>query len=187
MVDDNNLSACRTDHIREVFEYCTANKLKILLDNGLDCKCITQEIAELLGKTKFYTQGLRMAFDRIEEDGVFQDAVQLLRDNGVCKSHLMAYTLYNFKDTPEEANYRMTECVRIGIRPYPQRYRPLNHLDRKTVYVGKHWNKPLLKSFNLFWQMAGYYTKYDFLDWCRTKAPDTHKLTDSDLACWKGI
>jgi len=182
MISDNNLSAQPIEHIEQVCNYIVENKKRVVFDNGFDCKHITDEIAELLSKPKYYKTGLRLAFDRIEEDGIFQDAIRTLLRHGVRKSWLMSYCLFNFTDTPQEANYRMRECVKLGVRPYPQQYTPLNKLNRDNPYIGKHWSKQLLKSFRFFWLMAGYYGKYEFEDWVKNKAPENYKLANED---WK--
>jgi len=162
MISDNNLSACPVEHIEGVVEYCIAQKKRIIFDNGFDCKHITPSMAKLLAKAKYTRHGMRLAFDRIEEDGLFQAAVQMLLDAGIPKSQIMAYVLFNFTDTLEEADYRMRECVKLGIRPYPQQYEPLNKLTRDNRFIGKHWDKELLKQFRFFWLMAGHYTKMTF-------------------------
>ena len=167
MISDNNLSACSFEHIKEVVNYCIDHNKRIVFDNGFDCKHITQEMAELLGKAKYTRSGMRLAFDRIEEDGIFQKAVNLLIDAGVPKSQIMAYVLFNFHDTLEEADYRMRVCADLGIRPYPQKYEPLTELNRDTPFIGKHWNKGLLKKFRYFWLMGGLYTKTTFSEYVK--------------------
>lgn len=167
MISDNNLSVQPMGHIEEVIVHCAEKEKRILFDNGFDCKHISAEMAELLARAKYTRKGMRLAFDRIEEDGTFQTAVERLIEAGVPKSQIMAYVLFNFTDTPEDADYRMRECVRLGIRPYPQVYEPLNILDRKRRFVGKHWSKRLLGVFRRFWLMNGFYTRMTFKDYLR--------------------
>jgi len=45
---------------------------------------------------------MRLAFDRIEEDGIFQHAINMLKDNGVPRNAIMSYCLFNFMDTPQD-------------------------------------------------------------------------------------
>ena len=188
MISDNNLSACDQSHIEDVVIYCAEHKKKVVFDNGFDCKHITPEMAKLLAKVKYTRRGMRLAFDRIEEDGVFQAAVEHLKANGVPKSQIMVYVLFNFRDTPEEAHYRMRECVRLGVRPYPQLYEPLNKLDRKTRHVGKHWNLGLLRQFRHYWMMAGIYSKMTFEEYCDKESARTNSPPPKPTApgLWAG-
>jgi len=182
MVSDNNLSAQPSEHLFEVVDYLAEKKKKVVFDNGLDCKLITPEKAKKLATLKYARTGLRLAFDRIEEDGIFQDAIHCLLKHGVSKSNIMAYVIFNFKDTPKEADYRMRECVKLGIRPYPQQYTPLNTLNRYRPYIGKHWTPNLVKVFRHFWLMAGYFTKMEFEDFMM----QSDKLTEEDWNAWRG-
>lgn len=182
MISDNNLSAQPIEHIESVCQFAINNKKHIVFDNGFDCKHITDELASLLGKVKFVRSGMRLAFDRIEENGRFQEAILKLQKNGVSKSSLMAYCLFNFTDTPQEADFRMRECVKLGIRPYPQQYTPLNKANRDNPHIGKYWTKNLLRCFRFFWLMAGYYGKMTFENF--VKSDEKYKLNDSDWSAW---
>lgn len=184
IISDNNLSSCSMDHIKDVVGCLVEKKKQVIFDNGIDCKHVTPELASLLKDVKFQKQGLRLAFDRIEEDGVFQNAVKTLLDAGIAKYKIMAYVIFNFVDTPQEANYRFEECKKLGIRPYPQQYTPLNKLNRDEVFIGKHWTKNLALTFRNFWLMAGYYTKYKFEDFVKSGINEKYKLTDEDWEAW---
>jgi hypothetical protein len=184
MLSDNNLSATPPEHLHEVIDFLVKRKKKVIFDNGFDVKHITDDMAARLGKVKFTRSGMRVAFDRIEEDGVFQAAVERLKAGGVPKGEILAYCLFNFTDTPKEAYYRMTECARLGIRPYPQQYTPLNQaVDRRTKrFIGKHWTDSLVKVFRHYWLMAGIYTKYTFESYA--KEQDKVALTMADWDAW---
>jgi len=185
MISDNNLSAQPLEHIENVINYLIENNKKALFDNGFDCKHITKEFAELIARIKYVRCGCRMAFDRIEEDGTFQTAVERLKTAGVNKSQIMAYVLFNFLDTPQEANYRMEVCKKLGIRPYPTQFMPLNQLDSDKKYIGKFWTPKLTRAFRYFWLMAGYYQKNDFVSWVTTqkKLPNL-TLSSEDWEAW---
>lgn len=166
MLSDNNLSACSEKHIDEVLLYLASSNKKVLFDNGLDCKWITPALAAKLSKIKFEPSGLRMAFDRIEEDGIFQKAVKILLAAGIKHSLIMAYVLFNFLDTPQEALYRMEECKRLGIRPYPQYYEPLNETGARKSFVGKYWTRTLAVQFRQFYNF-GEHRKMNFENYLR--------------------
>lgn len=182
MISDNNPSAQPIEHLEDIVRFLCDNKKPVLFNNGFDCKYITPDIVKLLAKLKFFQGGMRLAFDRIEEDGIFQDAVELLLKAKVYKNNILSFVLFNFTDTPQEANYRMTECVRLGIRPYPQQYTPLNQLSCKNKFIGKYWTENLVRCFRFFWLMAGYYTKMTFMEFIQSN--DKYKLSDIDLEKW---
>lgn len=183
MVSDNNLSSS-PEHLDNVIEFLLRQNKRVMFDNGFDCKYITDDMASKLGKLKFIHYGMRMSFDRIEEDGIFQRAAKELLEHGIPRDQLMAFCLFNFLDTPQEANYRLSECTRLGIRPYPQQFTPLNQLDRKHLYVGKHWTPTLARAFRHFWLMAGYYSKTTFEHWL--KEQKKYSLTKEDWQAWEG-
>ena len=184
MISDNNLSAQPIEHITDVCNFIKDNNKRVVFDNGFDCKHITEELAEILSGIKFYKTGMRLAFDRIEEDGIFQNAIKILIKKGIPKKSIMSYCLFNFTDKPKEADYRMGECVKLGIRPYPQQFTPLNNMSRKNKYIGKYWTENLLRCFRFFWLMAGYYGKYQFEDWVRNYSNQKYKLTEEDWEKW---
>ena len=55
----------------------------------------------------------------------------------------MVYVLFNFKDKPFEAEYRMRECLRLGVNLYPTQYVPLDKKTKSNTYIGKFWTKKL--------------------------------------------
>ena len=185
MISDNNLSSLPMEHIEEVITFAHQKDKRVVFDNGFDCKFITDDLADLLGRTKFGRTGMRLAFDRIEEDGIFQPAIEKLKKHGVPKTAIMSYVLFNFADKPQEANYRMTECVKLGIRPYPTRYCPLTKLERGNPYVGKHWTKNLARVYRVFWLMAGWFNHMTFEEWAKKEiGGKQYRLFDDDWDCW---
>lgn len=186
MISDNNLTSSPREHVVEVLKLLGDLKKPVLFNNGIDVKHIDEEYAELLGRIKFVPSGgLTVAFDRIEEDGLFQEKVKLLLKHGVKKSVMKAFVLYNFTDTPQEANYRMTEVYNLGIRQYPQRYSSLYALDRKKdMFVSKYWTKNLTTAFRFHWLMGGCFRKYTFEESALSGKFRQIKLTDEDWEKW---
>ena len=180
MISDNNLSATPDEHWHELIDYLARNKRGVVFDNGLDCKRITEDMARDLARLKFTRSGMRMAFDRIKEDGVFQLAIERLIAAGVPRGEIMAYVLFNFKDSPREAHYRMSECRRLGIRPYPQKFTPLDWTTRRRSFIGRKWTRNLASRFRHYWLMAGIYTKQTIEDFFRHEG----SLTAEDWAAW---
>ena len=186
---DNNLTTAPGRHFEDVVEFLVEKGKTVIFENGIDCKHVTPENAKLLAKVKWAGNGLRIAFDRISEDGVFQTAVKTLLDSGVGRRKIMSYVLYNFNDTPKDAEYRLMECARLGIQPYPQRFVPLAQPDRNNTYVGKHWTKRLGIVFQHFgimgkWRVKGNTTQMvpfrEFIS--RREIAEKFKLSPGDVA-----
>jgi hypothetical protein len=132
MISDNNITAQPHEHLEEVCKFLIANNKRVCFDNGFDCKYINPEFASLMSKLKFAHNGMRMVFDRIEEDGIFQNSVRIVRNAGVKARDIQAFVLFNFDDTPPEAIYRAEECIALKLRVYPMQFTPLNKLDRNN-------------------------------------------------------
>ena len=182
---DNNLSACALEHVNDVFNTLEQRKIRVCFDNGFDIKFVTPEMAQRLARLKYANEGMRIAFDRIEEDGDFQRAVRMLLVAGVPKSQIMAYVLFNFTDSPQEADYRMRECHKLGIHPYPQRYMPLSITTREQRFVGKKWTDNLARAFRFYWLMPGIYRQMDFMRFIGSHYNTSFKLTHEDIVAWQ--
>jgi hypothetical protein len=165
MISDNNLTSTSINHFRDVCDFLREHKLGVIFDNGFDCRLFTKEHLEALQGVKILNGGLRFAFDGMQSDQHIQKTLQLCLNGGISKGKLMVYVLFNFMDTPKEAEYRMREIVKFGARPYPQQYTPLNTLNRDNPYIGKYWTKELTKTFRYFYLMAGFYIKQTFPEW----------------------
>lgn len=186
MVSDNNLTSAPREHVIEVLKTLAEINKPVLFNNGIDVKYVDEEYAELLGKLKYVAGGgLTVAFDRIEEDGLFQDRVRMLLRAGVKPTVMKAFVLYNFTDTPQEAHYRMNEVLKLGIRPYPQRYSSLYSLDRKKdMFVGKHWTANLTTAFRFYWLFAGCYKHFTFEEAVASKKYRQLKMSNDDWERW---
>ena len=185
MIFDNNVSAIPRDHLRDVLAELARAGMGVNFDNGFDVKHVDEELVGILAGTKFVKSGMRVAFDRIGEDGEFQRAVRLILSAGIPKSAILSFVLFNFNDTPKEADYRARECVKLGVHPYPQQFVPATAKRRNPPFIGKHWTKRLLKAFRFFWLMAGSYTKYEFADWAAKQGPGSqYALDPEDWAAW---
>ena len=192
---DNNLSSTPDEHWDAVMDFLVKKKKAVVIDSGLDCKHITMQKAKQLAKVCWAggwagtRRGLRLAFDRIEEHDVFCSAMEKLVKAGVnANRDSMIFVLFNFKDTPREADYRMRTVANFHSRPYPQEYRPLDWTDKDQSYVGKYWTKRLVKAFHTFWLVPSRSTNdLTFEQWVKSNEdkPDViDKLTDEDWAAW---
>lgn len=159
MIHDNNLTTGDMEHFKEVMTYLKAHNLKAIFDNGFDCRYINDKHFEHLKGVRLGNSGLRMAFDNMSQEGYIQKAIKKCLDIGISKSKIMVYILFNYNDTFEEAMYRAEEVKKLGARPYPQQYRPLDDVEYKPNYISPNWDRRLLRDFRFYWLMPGIYTK----------------------------
>lgn len=175
MIHDNNITAGDFDHYTVVMDFLKETKLKVVFDNGFDCRYFTDNHLNELDGVKFERDGLRFAFDSMNQDGVIQDVIKKCIDFGISGSKIMAYVLFNYKDDFDEAFYRANEIHKLGARPYPQQYRPLDDCIYKNTHIGEHWEKKLLADFRYYWMMPGIYTKLSWKDYIDKGGKDLYK------------
>jgi len=186
MISDNNLSSLNKEHVYDVISFIEKHNKKVLFNNGFDCKHITDDLSKELAKIKYVPGGMRIAFDRIKEDGVFQKATESLLNAGVSKNSILSFVLFNFDDHPQDAYYRARVCADYGIRPYPQYYRPLDVLSKKEIFVGKHWTLQLGRAFRYYWLMRGIYSKISFEEYINSEEGiKQHHLKKEDIQKYK--
>jgi len=130
------------DDIKKLHKLVNAKKItKIDFNQGLDCRLLTQEKAELLKGLPI--DPVRFAFDNMGEDGHFQKAVKALASLGF--QRFSYYALYNFLDTPQDFYYRIKQGAllsqekKVEVEVFPMRYQPILEVDRNRNYVGKYW------------------------------------------------
>jgi len=147
IICDNNLLACSRPHFDDVID-----KLKPLsgidFNQGLDARLLTKyhagRIAELDLKM------VRLAWDHIGLEGQFNAAWEMLRAAGIPKAKISAYVLIGYRDTPQDALYRLRSISERGSWPNPMRYQPLDAPTRNS-YVGEHWTDAELKRYMRYW------------------------------------
>ena len=167
MIHDNNLTSGDFEHFKELMNYLKENKLTCTFDNGFDCRYFTDDHLLCIKDLKFDRDGLRFAFDNMNQDKLIQEVIRKCLDSGINKNKIMVYILYNYTDTFEEAMYRANEIKKLGCRPYPQQYRPLDDIEYRNNYISNKWNKELLKNFRFYWMMPGIYSRQTWSDFIK--------------------
>lgn len=156
MFQDNNLTSFPFDHFKAVMEFVRHRKLKACFNNGFDARKLTEDQMDLMSKIKWTRSGLRLAFDNMSQDGYVQRAIEKLIKKGVPKDKFLIFCLYNYTDTIEEAMYRCSEMRKLGVRPFPEVYYPLDKLDKKR-YVSPQWTYEQISDFLIYWFLMGNY------------------------------
>lgn len=158
IVIDNNLLACSVKHFDSVID-----KLKKLswcdFNQGLDPRLLTKHHAERFAELK--NPMLRLSLDNIKLEKNFLTAYQLLKNAGIANYKIRVYVLIGYKDTPEDALYRLELIRKLKVWPAPMRYQPINTLKRNS-YVDKNWTNKELIRFMRYWQNLRITSKVPF-------------------------
>jgi len=117
-------------------------QVEIDFNQGLDARLLTPPVAEKLYQLKM--KSLRLAYDRVEDRWYLKKAIDNLKEAGFSTRKIIVYTLFNFKDTPEDFLERLKDMMEWGVAVYPMRYQPNNAL-KKDEYISPHWTRELLE------------------------------------------
>ena len=113
---DNNVLA--HEHGLSQIEKIIRLKIKVDFNQGLDARLITDEIAQLLSRVRWY-RPIRMACDTRSQMPYIETAVKLLRKHGAKPSAYFVYVLV--KDIPD-ALERVEFLRELGCDPFAQPY-----------------------------------------------------------------
>jgi hypothetical protein len=146
IICDNNLLATSDKHfdlvIDKLLEY---NITGIDFNQGLDARILTDHHATRFAELPKDTI-IRLAWDNISTEHLYLSSVSKLLDAGIKTRQIHTYCLIGYKDSPEDARYRLEKIRELGILPNPMRYQPIDTL-RKNAYVGEKWTDALLKDY----------------------------------------
>lgn len=160
IVCDNNLLACSRAHFDRVID-----RLKPLsgidFNQGLDARLLTNYHADRLAELDCM---VRLAFDSVGYEADFMTAFKRLRQAGFPLNRIRVYVLIGFRDTPEDALYRLRTVANLGIDPNPMRYQALDSL-RRNAYVGANWTHAELARYMRYWQNLRYMRAVPFEEW----------------------
>lgn len=137
---DNNIAAA--PNWRAIFDELADIGLDTDFNQGLDSRCVTDEVAEKISKIKMSV--IRFAYDFHGIGPYVKRAIDLLADRGVRKRKIVVYVLFNYTDGPEDFFERIRELLTWGVVSYPMRYEPLTSLE-KNKYVSPHWDRDRLE------------------------------------------
>ena len=135
---DNNLTASSHRHFERVID-SVLDFPKVDFNQGLQAGKFTRWHAGQIARLR--RAKVRFAFDHVNAEGTVADALETARAAGL--HDFGVYVLIGFKDTPDDARYRLDRVRQLGIRPNPMRYQPLN-ATKKNEYVSPKWTSQLL-------------------------------------------
>ena len=132
----------------------SVGRRRVDFNQGVDARILSKSPMYLREMATICISPLRIAFDHLGLRRVYDKSIRMAADNGI--TSLSNYMLYNFMDTPSDlyarlrVNIDLNEELNIRIWSFPMRYQPVTLKDRS--HVGKHWNRYLLRSFQIMLQ-----------------------------------
>lgn len=115
---DNNILA--HEHGIAQIEDMVGKDVRIDVNQAMDARLVTPEIAKILSRVKWIDSTLRFACDTSSMIPVVERAVRLLGENGVKPYRIFVYTL--IQDVGESLK-RIEAMDALGVNPFGQPYR----------------------------------------------------------------
>ena len=144
---DNNILATSWEHQKLVVE-----KLKDVrnldINSGFEASLFTEDHYQLY--SRLHLECFRLAFDSMKTEAEFERAVKILKKHKVDYRRIIVFVLIGFPGTTfEEAVYRLEKTRALGCSPYPQRFIPLNLLNRH--YTAPNFDDTQLETLRTYW------------------------------------
>lgn len=141
---DNNLLAATKKHFKKVIDGLTFFVASDF-NQGLDARLFSAFHADQLSRLS--DPHIRFSWDSIKTESAVADAIALCKHCGF--KRISVYCLIGYKDTPEDARYRVEKVIEWGALPNPMRYQPLD-CAVKNSYIGEHWTQEELFRFSKY-------------------------------------
>jgi hypothetical protein len=163
------LLATSQEHFDKVIDRLLESYLTgIDFNQGLDARLLTDHHAQRFAELPRDTL-IRLAWDYVALEKPFMAAFAKLQESGIKPKQIRVYVMIGYKDTPEDARYRLEKVRKLGALPNPMRYQPLDAL-RRNSFVGDGWTELELKRF------MRYYSQLKIL---RNVSFDNYTITQS--------
>ena len=160
IIYDNNLTACSVHHFDKVID-----SLKSVVDvdfnQGVSASLLTPHHASRFAELNL--KYVRLAWDNTNYESRFMRGFEILRAAGIPRSKISAYVLIGFNDTPDDALYRLESVRKLGIKPFPMRYQPIDTKKRNS-FVGDNWTNNELERFTHYWTNLRFVGNLPFKD-----------------------
>lgn len=155
------------DRIREIRE----GGFKVSFNQGINCRCITDEAAEAIASVDYRDDGMERkriytAWDSRGDDQRLFDGLCRLQKYGVKPAHMMVYMLIGYwpGETHADRDYRRRQLRKFGALPYPMPFVRTRELVGFQRWVIGAYDKP---STNWPWWPEG-------VPWEAWEAADYH-------------
>jgi len=148
---DNNILG--VSNWRAILDELAELGLKVDFNQGLDARCVTEEVAEKISKLKMDV--VRLAYDLHGVGPFVERAIERLSAYGARRRDIIIYTLFNYVDDPQDFFERVRDTLTWEAVSYPMRYEPLCTLE-KGKYVSPKWNPERLEMVTDARRVLGY-------------------------------
>lgn len=166
---DSNFLACSDAHFNRVVDRLKqANYEQVDFNQGLDASLLTQWRANRLAELPLRP---RFAWDTAADEIIVMGAVERMEIAGVrCRSSDITntasapahiYVLVGWRETPDEAMYRMEALRSAKLCGVAMRYQPLNALKR-NAYCPTQWSERELRDFCRYWNRLRWFNGFTF-------------------------
>jgi len=164
IICDNNILATTQEHFDLVIDRLIESKIKgIDFNQGLDARILKKHHAEQLARLPKDTI-VRLAWDNIKTEELYLNSFNKLVMAGIKPSQIRTYVLIGYKDTPEDALYRLEKIESLGALTNPMRYQPLDAI-KKNSYVERGWSNKLLNDYMRYWSNRRVFRNIKFKDY----------------------
>jgi len=149
---DNNILVGR-DTLKEKFDYIHEHGLKVSLNQGLDARLTTPEVAGMLADLPCYNLSFKsktyyFAWDYMKNEDKIVQGFHNAIEAGIKPYTIMSYVLVGYDTTHEQDLYRFTKLRELNIDPFIMVYN--NRKDDPWIRHFARWvNKRVYKSCTL--------------------------------------
>jgi len=170
LVMDNNFLACSDAHQERVVRRLADAGHLVDFNQGLDAQLYTPAFRQLLQRVGLRLRFWRFAYDMPEDWPAVERALLDLRAAGVNWSRIRVYLLYNWHESPTEAQARAERIIGqhdapLAV-PWPMAYRPLDWLHRRD-YIAQGWTAQAVRDFRRYYSRPRLWRSVSFKDYDR--------------------
>jgi len=179
IICDNNLLATSQRHFDKVIDSLLMGNLSgIDFNQGLDARILTDHHAMRFAELPKDTT-VRLAWDHIKTESLYLESFERLVNAGVTPKQIRTYVLIGYKDTPEDALYRLEKIREIGALPNPMRYQPLD-AKKKNSFVGDSWTERELRDYMRYYSKLNWLGHIPFSQYVHTKPNNVSTQTGAN-------
>ena len=182
IICDNKLLASSRGHFNRVIDRLktipdlTTKVQPVDFNQGLEARLLKPHHARRLAELKRIK--VRFAFDHVNAETAVYEAIKLCRAHGLPLKSFSVYVLIGFKDTPEDALYRLDKVKSWGVYTCPMRYQPLDSVE-KNNYAADGWTDRLLKDVVRFYYKNSEFGNMPFSEYNSRPMPLLQGLVDT--------
>jgi len=103
---------------KETFEEIWDADLTVLDENGYDLRLLDDEKAAALKKTKFRNNTFAFAWDRMQDEALIINGLEIAKRNKIINHNTHIYILVGYDTTEDEDIHRCQKVIDFGANPY---------------------------------------------------------------------